>query len=181
MYKLISISIFLIFFSSCTNKLPIPGSNNVESLLIIPQKTTNNTKNPLGFRYTFTLKSKDGAEKFIEFLPRVNKKYFIFDSLAPGKYKFESRSDCLAVRGRTKNNCRQRKVKPIKFTLSSNTITILKSSFGVRQSWENNMNSISANFDPIEKKHIEKIIEELKILENYEQWIVVESRSPIWN
>ena len=78
MKTLILISCVLIFFSSCSNKLPIPGSNNVESILIIPQKATNNTKNPLGFKYTFTLMKKDGGENFIEFYPRVNKKFFVF-------------------------------------------------------------------------------------------------------
>ena len=101
MKKLILIGFVLIFFASCSNKLPIPESNNVESILIIPQKATNSTKNPLGFKYTFTLMKKDGGEKIIEFYPRVNKKFFIFDSLVPGKYKFLNRSDCLAVKGKT--------------------------------------------------------------------------------
>ena len=181
MKNLILIGFVLIFFTSCSNKLPVPGSKNVESILIIPQKATNSTKNPLGFKYTFTLMKKDGGEKIIEFYPRVNKKFFIFDSLVPGKYKFLNRSDCLAVKGKTKNNCRQRKTKPIKFTLSKNTITILKSSFNIRQSWKNNMNSISAKFFPVKKKHIKEIIIELKELENFDKWTVIESRSPIWN
>ena len=109
-------------------------------------------------------------EKFIEFYPRTNKQYFMFDSLSPGTYKFEGRQDCLAVRGRTKNNCRLRKTKPIKFTLSSNNITILKNLFRVRQRWEykTKMNSLSANFTSVKKIKIQQIIEELKTLENYE-------------
>ena len=99
----------------------------------------------------------------------------MFDSLSPGTYIFEGRQDCLAVRGRTKNNCRLRKTKPIKFTLSSNSITILKNRFRVRQRWENNMNSISANFTSVKKIKIQQIIKELKTLENYEKWTVVES------
>jgi len=43
------------------------------------------------------------------------------------------------------------------------------------------MNSIYDNFHIIKKKYIEQIIEELKILENYEKWTVVESHSPILN
>ena len=99
----------------------------------------------------------------------------MFDSLPPGTYKFENRQDCLAVRGRTKTNCRLRKTKPIKFTLSSNSITILKNRFRVRQIWKNKMNSISANFTRIDDSVIPRIIEELKTLENYEKWTVVES------
>ena len=43
------------------------------------------------------------------------------------------------------------------------------------------MNSISSKFFPIKKKHIKEIIIELKELENFDKWTVVESRSPIWN
>ena len=169
------INLLFIFFTGCTSKLPIPGDDNIESILIIPHKATNKTKNPFGFKYIFTLKTEDGMEKIIEFYPRTNKQYFMFDSLSPGTYKFESRQDCLAVRGRTRNNCRLRKTKPIKFTLSSNSITILKNRFRVRQRWENNMNSISANFTSVKKIKIQQIIKELKTLENYEKWTVVES------
>jgi hypothetical protein len=169
------INFLFLFFTGCTNKLPIPGSDNIESILIIPHKATNQTKKPFGFKYTFTLKTEDGMEKFIEFYPRENKQYLMFDSLSPGTYKFEGRNDCLAVRGRTKNNCRLRKTKPIKFTLSSNSITILKNGFRVRQSWKKNMNSISAKFTSVPKIKIQQIIEELKTLENYEKWTVVES------
>ena len=73
------------------------------------------TKSPFGFKYIFTLKTEDGMEKIIEFYPRTKKQYFMFDSLPPGTYKFENRQDCLAVRGKTKSNCRLRKTKPIKF------------------------------------------------------------------
>ena len=169
------INFLFIFFTGCTSKLPIPGSDNIESILIIPHKAINQTKKPFGFKYTFTLKTEDGMEKIIEFYPRTNKQYFMFDSLSPGTYKFETRQDCLAVRGRTKNNCRLRKTKPIKFTLSSNSITILKNRFRVRQIWKNKMNSISANFTRIDDSVISRIIEELKTLENYEKWTVVES------
>jgi len=98
----------------------------------------------------------------------------MFDSLSPGTYKFETRQDCLAVRGKTRSNCRLRKTKPIKFTLSSNSITILKNQFRVRQSWKNKRNSISAKFTSVKKIKIQQIIKELKTLENYEKWTVVE-------
>jgi len=173
MKYLVLVNFIIIFFTGCTNKLPIPGSDNIESILIIPQNAINKTKNPFGFKYTFTLKNEDGMEKTIEFYPRTNKKYFMFDSLSTGTYKFESRQDCLAVRGRTKTNCRPRKTKPIKFTLSSNGITILKNSFHVRQIWKNKMNSISARFTSIKKVKIQEIIEELKKLENFEKWKII--------
>jgi len=169
------INFIFLFFTGCTNKLPIPGSDNIESILIIPHKAINKTKSPFGFKYIFTLKTEDGMEKIIEFYPRTKKQFFMFDSLTPGTYKFENRQDCLAVRGRTKTNCRLRKTKPIKFTLSSNSITILKNRFRVRQIWKNKMNSISANFTRIDDSVIPRIIEELKTLENYEKWTVVES------
>ena len=70
---------------------------------------------------------------------------------------------------------RLRKTKPIKFTFSSNSITILKNGFRVRQIWKNKSNSISANFSSVPKIKIQQIIEELKTLENYEKWTVVES------
>ena len=169
------INLLFIFFTGCTSKLPIPGSDNIESILIIPHKATNKTKNPFGFKYIFTLKTEDGMEKIIEFYPRTNKQSFMFDSLSPGTYKFETRQDCLAVRGKTRSNCRLRKTKPIKFTLSSNSITILKNEFRVRQIWKNKRNSISANFTSVKKIKIQQIIKELKTLENYEKWTVVES------
>ena len=162
-----------IFFAGCTNKLPIPGSDNIESLLIIPQKAKNQTKAPFGFRYIFTLKTEDGIGKFIDFYPKTNREYFMFDSLSPGTYKFESRKDCLNVRGKTRSNCRSKKTKPIKFTLSSNSITILSQEFRVKQIWKNNMNSISAKFESVPKKIEQKIIEELKSLENYEKWKIL--------
>ena len=98
----ILINFLFIFFAGCTNKLPKPGSDNIESILIIPHKATNQTKNPFGFKYIFTLKTEDGIEKFIDFYPKTNREYFMFDSLSPGTYKFESRQDCLNVRGRTR-------------------------------------------------------------------------------
>ena len=71
------INSLFIFFTGCTSKLPIPGSDNIESILIIPHKATNKTKNPFGFKYIFTLKTEDGMEKIIEFYPRTNKQYFM--------------------------------------------------------------------------------------------------------
>ena len=88
MKYLVLVNFIIIFFTGCTNKLPIPGSDNIESILIIPQKAINKTKNPFGFKYTFTLKNEDGMEKTIEFYPRTKKKYFMFDSLSTGTYKF---------------------------------------------------------------------------------------------
>ena len=167
------INFIFLFFSGCTNKLPIPGSDNIESILIIPHKAINQTKKPFGFKYTFTLKTEDGMEKIIEFYPRTNKQSFMFDSLSPGTYKFETRQDCLAVRGKTRSNCRLRKTKPIKFTLSSNSITILSQGFRVKQIWKNNMNSINARFESVPKKIEQKIIEELKSLDNYEKWKIL--------
>ena len=35
------INFLFIFFTGCTNKLPIPGSDNIESILIIPHKAIN--------------------------------------------------------------------------------------------------------------------------------------------
>ena len=166
----ILINFLFIFFAGCTNKLPKPGSDNIESLLIIPQKAINQTKAPFGFKYIFTLKTEDGMEKIIELYPNTSREYYIFDSLSPGTYKFESRQDCLNVRGRTRSNCRPRKAKPIKFTLSSNSITILSQGFRVKQIWKNNMNSINARFESVPKKIEQKILEELKSLENYEKW-----------
>ena len=149
MKYLILINLFLIFISGCTNKLPIPGSNNIESILIIPFNGKNTTKIPFGFFYTFTLKAEDGSEKFIKLLPRKNKKYFLFDSLAPGTYKFESRSDCLAIKARTQNNCRNFRTRPMQVKLASNSITIFKMKFNVKQSWEKNTNMINAKFSSL--------------------------------
>ena len=42
------INLLVILISGCTNKLPIPGSNNIESILIIPFKGENTTKIPFG-------------------------------------------------------------------------------------------------------------------------------------
>ena len=173
MKHLILINLLVIFISGCTNKLPIPGSNNIESILIIPFKGKNTTKIPFGFFYTFTLKAEDGSEKFIKLLPRKNKKYFLFDSLAPGTYKFESRSDCLAIRGRTKNNCKNIRTRPMQVKLASNSITIFKMKFNVKQSWEKNTNMINAKFSSLTKGQAHEIIDELKTLENFKSWEII--------
>ena len=57
----------------------------------------------------------------------------------------------------------------------SQYIEILKNGFRVRQIRKNKSNSISANFSSVPKIKIQQIIEELKTLENYEKWTVVES------
>jgi len=173
MKHLILINLLLIFISGCTNKLPIPGSNNIESILIIPFEGINTTKIPFGFFYTFTLKAEDGSEKFIKLLPRRNKKYFIFDSLAPGTYKFENRSDCLAIRARTKNNCSNFRTRPMQVKLESNSITIFKMKFDVKQNWEKNTNMINAGFNSLTKGQANEIIDELKTLENFNSWKII--------
>ena len=67
------INFLFLFFTGCTNKLPIPGSDNIESILIIPHKAINQTKKPFGFKYTFTLKTEDGRKNSLNFIQeRIN-------------------------------------------------------------------------------------------------------------
>ncbi len=162
--------------SSCGQKFPVPAGNN-EGILVIPQRTTNNTKSNK-FAYNYYIKYHPETPVKIRIVPSISKDFYIFENFPAGTYQITSLesfgiSNNSIMAGR--RGSRSEYVYKSYFEIKPNQITVLNRRLAIskikldgtysRQNW---------SFSYLDESEKQEITDKLKQLENVNLWTFYE-------
>ncbi|NNK96376.1 MAG: sel1 repeat family protein [Desulfobacterales bacterium] len=162
------------FISSCSQKLPVPTSDDT-GVLIIPTKIQNRTA--YSYIYYYSLLYSPELQLKIDIFPKGNEKFFILDNFPSGKYQINGLEIISIPQHKVTTSTSSTTVKapnPIDFEIKPKQVTMLDFIFWVEQKYVDSasVEQFYQNFGTtqIDATQRDKLYEELRGLPNAELW-----------
>jgi len=161
------------FLVSCSQKLPVPGTEST-GMLMIPTTTVNYTTYKYGYYYTLISSPEIPSE--MKIVPLGSRKFVTVKGLPPGDYKING---IISIRtpsaGLADVNSQTIEFsKPIPFQIRPNEITLLAYMFSIEQGYQNaNVGTRyyqGYNLSPLDESQYSQAVSDLRTLENAELW-----------
>lgn len=175
--KRLSLIIVLIlvtcYVSSCSQKLPVPNSDD-NGILVIPISSRNTTQYQNGYYYEFVYSPKTNIQ--IKAVPMGNRKFVVIDGFPPGEYKINAIKSISSPSGGVASVSSETIDfnNSIPIQIRSNEITLLEYMFSVEQKFSGQAPaghySQGYIFKPLDESQYDQVLSELKQLPNAEHW-----------
>ena len=175
--KRLSLMIVLIlvtcYVSSCSQKLPVPTSDD-NGVLVIPISSRNTTQYQNGYYYEFIYNPETKTQ--IKAVPSGSRKFVVIDGFPPGKYNINGIKSISSPNGgfASVNSETIDFSKSIPIEVRPNEITLLEYMFSIEQKSSGLTPSRHFSqgyvFKPLDESQYNQILSELKQLPNAEHW-----------